>query len=81
MEKTVFSKILELFKLSFIIFFCSCSVLSASAQNGRITLDMKQVPLEQTMNAIEKQTSYLFVNKDVLITQKVSITVTNASID
>lgn len=81
MEKTVFSKILALFKLSFIIFFCSCSVLSASAQNGRITLDMKQVPLEQTMNAIEKQTSYLFVNKDVLITQKVSITVTNASID
>ena len=81
MEKTVFSKILELFKLSFIVFLCSGSVLSASAQNGRITLNMKQVPLEQVMNAIEKQTPYLFVNKDVRITQKVTINVTNASIE
>ena len=81
MEKTVFSKILELLKFSFIIFLCSGSVLSASAQNGRITLNMKQVPLEQVMNAIEKQTPYLFVNKDVRITQKVTINVTNASIE
>ena len=81
MEKTVFSKILELFKLSFIIFLCSGSVLSASAQNGRITLSMKQVPLEQVMNAIEKQSTFLFVNKDVRITQKVTINVTNASIE
>lgn len=81
MEKTVFSKILELLKFSFIIFLCSGSVLSASAQNGRITLNMKQVPLEQVMNAIEKQTPFLFVNKDVTITQKVTINVTNASIE
>ena len=81
MEKTVFSKILELFKLSFIVFLCSASVLSASAQNGRITLSMKQVPLEQAMNAIEKQSTFLFVNKDVRITQKVTINVTNASIE
>lgn len=81
MEKTVFSKILELFKLSFIVFLCSGSVLSASAQNGRITLSMKQVPLEQAMNAIEKQSTFLFVNKDVRITQKVTINVTNASIE
>lgn len=81
MEKTVFSKILELFKLSFIVFLCSGSVLSASAQNGRITLNMKQVPLEQAMNAIEKQSTFLFVNKDVRITQKVTINVTNASIE
>lgn len=81
MKKTVFSKILELFKLSFIVFLCSASVLSATAQNGRITLNMKQVPLEQAMNAIEKQTPYLFVNKDVSITQKVTINVTNASIE
>lgn len=81
MKKTVFSKILELFKLSFIVFLCSASVLSATAQNGRITLNMKQMPLEQAMNAIEKQTPYLFVNKDVSITQKVTINVTNASIE
>lgn len=81
MEKTVFSKILELFKLSFIVFLCSGSVLSALAQNGRITLNMKQVPLEQAMNEIEKQSTFLFVNKDVRITQKVTINVTNASIE
>lgn len=81
MEKTVFSKILELLKFSFIIFLCSGSILSASAQNGRITLNMKQVPLEQVMNAIEKQSPFLFVNKDVRITQKVTVNVTNASIE
>ena len=81
MEKTVLSKILELLKLSFIVFICSGSVLSASAQNGRITLNMKQVPFEQVMNEIEKQTQYLFVNKDVNITQKATIDVADASID
>ena len=81
MEKTVFSKIWKLFQLSFIVFLCSASVLSASAQNGRITLNMKQVTLEQVMNAIEKQTPYLFVNKDVNVAQKATIEVANASLE
>ena len=80
MEKNRISKILRLFQLAAFILLCS-SVFSVKAQNARITLNMKQIPLERVMNAIEKQTRYLFVNQDVNVDQQVSIDVTNAGIE
>lgn len=80
MEKTVFHKIRRLFRLTFSICLC-ISVLSAKAQNGRITLNLQDVPLEQAMNEIKKQTRFLFVNQDVKdIDRKVSINATNKTI-
>ena len=59
--------------------FCQGSFLpaySAAQQPEPVTLDLSNVPLRQAMDAIQEQTSYLFVNQDVHDTgRKVSINV------
>lgn len=78
MEKTVFPKIRRLFKftllgcLLFVAFF-------AEAQTARITLDAKNVSLEQVMTNIKNQTRYLFINENIegIGSQKVSISVSD----
>lgn len=77
MKKTVLYNIPKLFRLTVSICLCM-GFLSAKAQTARITLDMQDVPLEEVMNEIKKQTIYLFVNQDVEdVNQKVSIKVIN----
>lgn len=52
--------------------------LSAFAQDAHVTINETNVPMEQIMKSIEKQTSYLFViGDDVDISQKVSVVVKN----
>lgn len=80
MKKTVFHKFRELFRLAAFVLLCF-SVLSAKAQNVRITLTMNQVPLEQVMNAIEQQSRYLFVNENVNTSRKISLDVKDKTIE
>ena len=65
MNKTVFfNKFRRLFGFVLAISL-SASVLTAQAQNARITLNLSDVPMSQVMKEIEKQTRYLFINKGV----------------
>lgn len=57
------------------LMFC-LSVGQAHAQTAPVTLRVSDVPLEQVLNQIEKQTSYLFVyDKNVDVARKVSVAV------
>ncbi len=64
------------FKRYFIILcatFFGVYVTDVYAQNGSITLDMKNVKLKQVLDAVEKQTDYLFVyDMKVNVDQSVS---------
>lgn len=68
--------------VSLFLFMLTTSV-SLQAQNQTITLNLKDVTLEQAINAIEQQSSYSFLyNKSVVDTdQKVSIDTKNESIN
>lgn len=51
---------------------------SILAQNTRVTINMRNVPMESVMNEIEKQTKYLFISdKEVDIKQNVSVNTQN----
>lgn len=59
---------------------CSCFAFAGNihSQNARVNLDKQYVQLEEVLNEIEKQTDYLFVsNRNVDLTQRVSVSVTN----
>ncbi|MBO5193448.1 MAG: SusC/RagA family TonB-linked outer membrane protein, partial [Bacteroidales bacterium] len=50
-----------------------------SAQETRISLSLKDVPLKKALMDIEHQTQYLFFNKDVDYSRNVSIEIKNAT--
>lgn len=50
-----------------------------SKQEKRVTLSLKNVPLKQALTDIERQTQYLFFNKDVDYSRNVSIKIKNAT--
>ena len=52
-----------------------------SAQDARVTLDMKDVPLEKVLSSIESQTRYLFsVSSGIDVHQNVSISVSDVPV-
>ena len=58
------------------------AVLDARPQeNVRITLKLDDATLEKAIDAIEQQSPYLFVNKEIDFSTKVSISVSNETID
>ncbi len=58
---------------------CCLFAARAHAQSAQVTIRVTDTPLEQVLNAIEKQTTYLFVyDKSVDVTRRVSIDVNNA---
>ena len=65
MNKTRFCKIRNLFEV--ILLMClSLQIRGAQAQTARFTIHMENVPMEQVVNEIEKQSRYLFLfNKDI----------------
>ena len=65
MNKTRFCKIRNLFEV--ILFVClSLQIRGAQAQTARFTIHQENVPMEQVVNEIEKQSRYLFLfNKDI----------------
>lgn len=47
--------------------------LKTMAQSPRMTIDMKDVAMSKVISAIEEQTKYLFLNRDVDVSQKTSV--------
>ncbi len=80
MEKIIFRQIRNIF-----LAFSICLILlpmALKAQTANITLDMQNVPLEEVISEIKKQTRYLFINQNVEdITRRVSIRVENTPVD
>ena len=65
MNKKSIQQIKMLFTLLFAMGL-SVSPWIGYAQTARVTIDLNKVPLEQVMNEIEKQTSYLFIYNEKL---------------
>ena len=81
MNKTAFSqKIGKLFELVFILLL-SLSVTVARAQNSGITLKMQDATVAQVMKAIENQSHYVFLYKNLDTNRKVSVDIRNKRID
>lgn len=72
MNKTILYKIRLLFGFIFTVWFCVFT-FSAKAQDARISLNMKDARLENVINEIEKQTSYLIVARNVDVNTLFSI--------
>lgn len=68
--------------LALLSFFLLFGVLDAIAQEKSITINVKNVSLDEVFKIIEKQTSYRFSYRDVVIDRKknISISQTNASV-
>lgn len=73
---------LKALRLLAVLAFMFClSAGKAQAQSASVTLKVSDAPLEQVLETIEQQTTYLFVyDKNVDVTRKVSINVSNASL-
>ena len=83
MNKKLILQIRSLYSLLFAVSL-SLSSVAAFAQPAppRITITMADVPMERVIDAIEKQSSYLFaIDANVNISQKVSVSCTDASVE
>lgn len=76
MNKHLRLRVLTLFSL---LFFFSVSLF---AQDKQVTIDLKNVSLKEVFSAIEKQTTYRFSYRNVVIdtTKDISISKTNATV-
>ena len=81
MVKSLFIKMFGLFLTCAALLFAPDAAKAQDTVSGGITLDMKDVTLETVMNAIERQSGYLFLNNQVDVSRTVSISVTDASIE
>lgn len=80
MNKTVFfDKFRKLFEGVLTIFLLGC-VLSSSAQNAGITIKMQNVPISQVIEKIESQTNYLFINKGVDVSARITVDMNRSTI-
>jgi TonB-linked SusC/RagA family outer membrane protein len=70
-------------KLTFILFMCSLLQVSAASYAQNITLNVKNIPLEQLLEKISKQSGYHFLYNDQLLNQgtAVSINVKNVPLE
>lgn len=75
MNKTVFYKICTLFRFAVFLFLWMAAYPAAAQPRDLVTLDKQQVPIEEIMREIEKQTGYVFLNKDADVRQVVSLKV------
>ena len=81
MNKTAFSqKIGKLFELVFILHL-SLSVTVVRAQDSGITLKMQDATVAQVMKAIENQSHYVFLYKNLDTSRKVSVDIRDKRID
>ena len=71
-----------LLKSALVLLFCLMGLSLSAQDNSRpVSLDMTDVPLEQVLESIEEQTDYVFLNKDVDASQKVSINVSSMPVE
>lgn len=76
-------KIMKVMKLTVILLTVLCLQVSASAFSQRISINQKNMPLEQVLKEIKRQTGYFFLYDLDLVQQKsnpVSINVKNAEL-
>lgn len=79
MCKKVLSRITGLLLAAFLL---SIGTITAFAQTERkVSVDVKDMKLEQVMRQIEKQTGCVFLNKDADVEQKVSVTISDKPLD
>ena len=79
MCKKVLSRITGLLLAAFLL---AAGVVPAFAQTERkVSVDVKDMKLEQVMRQIEKQTGCVFLNKDADVEQKVSVTISDKPLD
>ncbi len=85
MEKTCLlaAQTLRIMKLTAIILLVVCLQVSATGYSQKVTLNMKNVPLQKVFKEINRQTGFQFFYKDVLLAHvgKIDITVKEAAID
>lgn len=76
------TKTLLIMKLIVFFLFVLCFQVGATGNAQQVTLTLKNVPLTQVFNEIEKQTGYHFFYKDKLLTgaPKTSVNVRNISV-
>lgn len=79
MSTKLLSKVVCL--LAMAVVFMPGKLYAWPAEQKLVTLNMADVPLEQVMRSIEQQTNYVFLNKDIDVTQKVSINVTSRTVE
>lgn len=79
----VSTKILFAVRLTFILTICACIEASAGTYGQQITLSVRNAPLKQIFNAIEKQTGYLVFYNNELIrdTKPVTLNVKDLSLE
>lgn len=81
MNKSLLFKNFRLFVMAFSVCFAASAVNAAAQDKARITLKMENEKLETVINAIEKQSMYLFLNNQVDLTRTVSINIRNEAIE
>lgn len=78
MKKSILQRLLLIISVGFCLLLHS---IYAAAQNVRVSLDMKDVALENVLGAIESQTRYLFSPaSDVNVKQSVTVQVSNVEL-
>lgn len=75
MNKTVFHRICTLFRFALTLMLCAGSLSALAQTQELVTINLKNVPIEQVMRELEQQTKYVFLNKDVDVKQTVSLDV------
>lgn len=73
MDKNIIRKISALARPLMLLVFTAACVTAYAQTPVRVTLDMNDVSVEQVMRSIERQTGYVFLNRDVDVRQRVSI--------
>lgn len=76
-------QVLRIMKLTAIILLAVCLQVSANGFSQKVTLSMKNAPLQKVFKEINRQTGFQFFYKDVLLKQagKINIEVKDAAID
>ena len=59
---------------------CLCSVSQVAAQEKGVTIDVKNVSLREVLAIVEKQTTYRFSYRDVIIDSHKDITLSEQNI-
>jgi TonB-dependent starch-binding outer membrane protein SusC len=80
--KAGLTKTLRIMKITAVILLSACLAASANGHSQKVTLNLKDAPLEKVFNEIKKQTGYDFVYKSEVLERagKVTVSVQNASL-
>lgn len=81
MNKNSFCKIYALFRFFLLLVFLSAGLGAAAQNRERISISLHDVPVKEVVRTIERQTNYVFLNKDVDVERIVSVDLDNETIE